>query len=141
MFLFWSFGMIVVRGDQAIFIPWISDIVFKSPFIFSSSPPTCNLLAASFVVFVTSYLDYCNSLLIGSLSLSFTPLLFFIKKNLITKHSCFKDLLSVPHGPVVTLLSKAHKALHRLNPIFLFCFYQSTHIIYLLVILVLFAIS
>lgn len=123
MFLFWSLGVTAVRRDQAIFIPWISHAVFISPFIFSSSPPTSNSLAASFGVFVTSCLDYCNSLLAGCLSLSFMLLLSFIKNNLITEHSCFKVLLSLPHGLVVTLLSKAQKARHSLNSNFLFCFY------------------
>ena len=56
------------------------------------------------------------------------------------KLPCFKDLLPVPHGQKSHLLSKTHEALDSLNPSFLFCFYQSTHITYPLVTLELFTI-
>lgn len=101
----------------------------------SSSPPVSNSLAASFGVSVISCLDYCNSLLAGSLSLSFTLSLSFFKDNLIMKLPCFKDLSSIPHGLEVTLLSKTHEAICSLNPIFLFCFYPSTHTTHRLVTL------
>lgn len=97
-------------------------------------------MAVNVRIFVTICPDYCSSLQSGSLSLSFTLPLSFIKNNLIMKLPCFKDLLPVPHGQKSHTLSKTHEALDSLNPSFLFCFYQSTHITYPLVTLELFTI-
>ena len=72
MFLFWSFGMTVVRQDQAIFITWISHVSLSDPLTSPSSPPTSNSLVAHVRILVTTRQDYCNSLQADSFSLCFT---------------------------------------------------------------------
>ena len=73
MFLFWSFGMTVVRQDQAIFITWISHVSLNDPLTSPSSPSTSNSLAAHVKILVTTRQDYCNRLQADSFSLCFTP--------------------------------------------------------------------
>lgn len=138
MFLFWFFGMTVVNKGASHFhtldLTHCVYVILHS----SSSLPTSNSLVASFGVSVTSCLDYCNSFLGVSLSLSLphhypSPKAIWLW-NLLTLKTCSL----FPHDLVAILLRKTQKALHSRNPTFLFCFYQSTHITYLLVALELF---
>lgn len=138
MFLFWFFGMTVLNKGASHFhtldLTHCVYVILHS----SSSPPTCNSLVASFGVSVPSCLDYCNSFLAVSLSLSLphhypSPKAIWLW-NLLTLKTCSL----FPHELVAILLRKTQKALHSQNPTFLFCFYQSTHITYLLVTLELF---